>query len=76
MSCGAVAPRFAAATRRSRARPMHRQHIATVPVALLPAQRLCEYQAAQPRPDESQARPSYVGPGPQSCAASPGALCD
>jgi len=54
--------------------PPRRQHRATVPVAKLPAQRLCENQAAQPRQDKSQARPSCVGPGPQSCAASPGAL--
>jgi len=40
----------------------------------LAAQILRENQAAKPRPDESQARPSYVGPGPQSCAASPGPL--
>jgi len=73
------AARLPRASRRSRAavarKPTAAQHIATVPVAKLPAQRLCENQAARPRPDESQARPSYVGPGPQSCAASPGALC-
>jgi hypothetical protein len=73
------AARLPRASRRSRAavaqQPTAPQHIATVPVALLPAQRLCENQAAQPRPTQSHARPSYVGPGTQSCAASPGALC-
>ena len=33
---------------------------------------LCEHQAAKPRPDKSQARPSYVGPGPQSSSFAKG----
>jgi len=60
------AARLPRASRRSRAavarKPMHRQHRATVPVAILPAQRLCENQAARPRPDKGHARPSYRRP--------------
>ena len=40
----------------------------------LPPQSLSEIQAAEPQRNQSHARPSYVGPGTQSCAASPGTL--
>jgi len=44
--------------------PPRAQHIATVPVAKLPAQRLCEYQAAQPRQVKARLDPPTSDPAP------------
>ena len=44
--------------------PPRAQHIATVPVAKLPAQRLCEYQAAKPRQVKARLDPPTSDPAP------------